>query len=103
MLNLLNELKRVEDERLDLDEVLLLKGTALLLRGQYEAIVEEIPQWLNVRITGLTREINVRRADRVEKELREARLEYERLATPAEKRERLQKRIEQLEKTAQGA
>lgn len=99
----LNKLKTFSADSLSLDELLSLRATARLLRGEYELQVIPLPEWLEDAERRLNRELYLRRQDELEKRLREARNARAAIATPDEKRGRLDEQIASLERLLAGA
>lgn len=97
---MLEALKNLNLERMDLDDAVSLSAFARTLKAEYEHCGAEAPQWLDDKTRELRSEIRDRLRDSVQKRLREAKSRLESLATPEEKRDRLRKEIEDLEKLA---
>ncbi len=98
---MLENLKNLTLDRMDLDEAVALSAFARTLKGEYEHCGAEAPQWLDDKTRELRQEIRERLRDSVQKRLREAKSRLESLATPEEKRSKLKAEIETLEKMAQ--
>lgn len=97
---MLEALRNLMLDRLDVDEAISLSAFARSLKAEYEHCGAEAPQWLDDKTRELRSEIRDRLRDSVQKRLREAKSRLESLATPEEKRDRLRKEIEDLEKLA---
>lgn len=97
---MLEKLKNLTLDRLDIDEAVSLSAFARALKAEYEHVGAEAPAWLDDRSRELRSEIRDRLRDSVQKRLREAKSRLESLATPDEKRERLRQEIAELEKVA---
>lgn len=98
----IQNLKSFSADRLSLDELLILRATARNLRSEYDTQVIPVPEWLEDAERRLTRELYLRRQDELEKMLREARQSRAAIATPDEKRGRLDNEISRLEKLLAG-
>lgn len=98
----IDQLKTFSADRLSLDELLMLRASARLLRGEYDTQVIPVPEWLDDAERRLARELFLRRQDELEKQLREARNARAAVATPDEKRNRLDETIARLEKLLVG-
>lgn len=95
---MLEQLKRFDANRLDLDELVMLAAYGRELRLEYEAHNLDEPEWLGIQIKSLRREIMTRNADKIEKLVREKKARLETLKSPTEKKAELQKEIKELEK-----
>lgn len=91
-------LKNFSADSLSVDELMMLRATARLLRSEYGQQVIPVPEWLEDAERRLNRELYLRRQDELEKELKEARQARAAIATPDEKRNRLDQKIQELEK-----
>lgn len=100
---MLERLKTLQLDRMDLDDALALSAFARALKAEYEHCGAEAPAWLDDRTRELRSEIRDRLRDSVAKRLSEARSRLESLATPDEKRAKLREEIEKLEKMAGAA
>ena len=98
----IDALKTFSADRLSLDELLMLRATARVLRSEYGTQVIPAPEWLEDAERRLNRELYLRRQDELEKQLREARNARAAIATPDEKRGRLDDQIAALEKLLAG-
>jgi NADH/NAD ratio-sensing transcriptional regulator Rex len=94
---MLEQLKRLDIDRIQLDEALALTAFAKTLRAEYEQRNIEIPEWLDNRTRALNREIEIRRLDTLEQRLKTAKAQQAALKTPDEKRQRLTTEIQKLE------
>lgn len=95
---MLEQLKNFDASRLGLDELVALSALAVSLRDQYEQLDLDEPDWLDIQLKSLKREIRTRNADRLEKSLREKKARLETLKTPTQKKAELQTEIKNLEK-----
>lgn len=99
---MLNDLKKFDPDRAQMDELVALSAFAKSLRAEYTALNQEIPEWLDDKTRVLLREILSRGRDALEKRLKDARAQAAQLMTPAEKRAQLSKEIAELEKQLVG-
>lgn len=83
---MLQDLKRLDVDRLQLDEALTLAAFAKGLHQEYDARSIPAPEWLDDRIRQLSREIETRRRDALEMRLKEIRAQKTNLMTADEKR-----------------
>lgn len=86
---MLQELKKLDLDRLALDEALVYAAFAKSLHAEYDARNIPAPEWLDDRIRQLNREITSRGRDALEMRLKEIRAQRSQLMTPTEKREAL--------------
>ena len=93
----LNEFKNFDANRLSLEELVGLSAYGSSLRAEYEKLDLEEPDFIDIQIKALRREIRTRNADKLEKSLREKRARLETLKTPTQKKAELQKEIRDLE------
>lgn len=93
---MLEQLKRFNADNGNLEELIAWSAYAKLIKTEFEAKGVETPEWLNDTINRLTREIGVRRADTLEKRLKELQNQKRGLETTAEKRARLEQEIANL-------
>lgn len=82
----------------DVDELVSLLVFGDLLRAKYEALQLEEPQYIDVQLKTLRREITSRNADKLEARKRELTARLDALKTPGEKKRELQAEMEKLEK-----
>lgn len=93
---MLDKLKRLDLERMDLDEAVYLVSIGKAMRSVYEAESLETPQWLTDNVRELSREITNRMAESREKALREVELELLALRSRDEKKSDLVAKAERL-------
>jgi hypothetical protein len=94
---IIERLKNLDADKVDLDELITLSALAKVLRAEYEYYGAEAPAWLDQRLRALGRAIRLRQEDYVEKRLAEAKARLAALKPESEKREDLQKEIQALE------
>lgn len=97
---MLNQLKSLDTERINLEELVALSAFAKGLRAEFDHVNAEVPEWLDQRARELAREIRSRLADSVDKKLREAKARLEALKPADQKRAELKREILALEKKA---
>lgn len=95
------KLKRLDLDRIDLDEAVGLIAEGEAMEDVYATRSLETPEWLTNNLRELNREVNNRVAESREKALRETELELAGLRTREERRAELQAKAERL-KTALG-
>jgi len=98
---MLSQFKNFQADRMDLDELVALAAFGSMVRAEYEKHQLEEPEFVDVQLKALRREIHARNADRLESSLREKRARLESLKTPNEKKAQLRKEISGLEKQLQ--
>ena len=86
---MLEQLKRLDVNRLQLDEALAYAAFAKGLRQEYDTRNIPAPEWLDDAIRALNKDVEGRRRDALEMRLKEIRAQKTQLMTPAEKREAL--------------
>jgi len=96
--SVLSQLKTFTADRLDLDELVALATFGRQMRSEYEAHQLEEPEWLDVQLKSLRREIHSRNADKLEARRREITSRLDALKTPTEKRAELLKEKAKLDK-----
>lgn len=93
---MIERLKNLDIERLDVDEMIAMSAFAKQLSAEYEALALDKPDWLGVKSTELKREINARLGDLRDKRIREIKARLNTLKSAEEKRADLQKELERL-------
>lgn len=86
---MLNEFKNFSADRLDIDQLVALSAFGRQLRDEYEKHQLDEPEWLDVQVKSLRREIHARNADKLESRRREIESRLQSLKTPAEKKKEL--------------
>jgi hypothetical protein len=94
----LQQLRNFQADRMDLDELVALAAFGRQLRAEYEAHQLDEPDWVDIQIKSLRREIHSRNADRLEARRKEIGARLESLKTPTEKKAALTKELRELEK-----
>lgn len=88
---LLQQLKSFVADRLDLDDLIALAAFGRHLRTEYETNQLDEPEWLDVQLKSLRREIHTRNADKLEARRREINARLESLKTPSQRKQALLK------------
>lgn len=96
-MEILDTLKRVNIDGVDLEKAIALLAFGRTLQAEYAELELETPDWLNVRLRELRREINTRVADAKEKRLSELKSRRETLETPEVRRKKIDAEIKKLE------
>ena len=94
---MLEQLKNLNVDRPEMDELLALHACGNGLQASYDSFKVEKPEWLDNSMRALTREIENRKQAVVEKRVREIRSSLAGLETTTEKRERLKSELAALE------
>jgi hypothetical protein len=94
---MLEELRRLDTDRIDLEQAVALSCFGRQVQAEFTTLNIEEPEWIGTRLRELRREIRTRQQDAIDKRLREAKLRLSSLASPDEKRAKLQAEIEKLE------
>lgn len=93
---MLNELKRLDVDGIDLEEAMALAMFGKQLRQEFEARNCDAPEWLDNRIRELGREIESKRVDGLERRLKKAQALAETLKPAEQKRQELEAEIASL-------
>lgn len=92
----LNDLKNLDLQRPDLEELVFLSATATILHTEFEKLGVDVPEWVDTRARELKREIRTRQQDGIDKRTREIRSRLDALKTPSEKRAELEAELAKL-------
>lgn len=95
---MLNELRNFDVERLSMEEMFYLSALGKNLRAEFQNRNMPPPEWLTDQLTKLEREILAKRRDELERRKKEIAGQLATLETHAEKRDRLQRERDELEK-----
>jgi phosphoenolpyruvate synthase/pyruvate phosphate dikinase len=97
--------RNFQADRMDLDELVYLAAVGSQLRAEYEKHNLEEPDWVDVQLKALKREIFARNADKLESRRKEIQARLESLKTPQQKKQELLKEQAEINKklTAIGA
>lgn len=101
-LTMLEQLKNFDLNRMQMDEILSLRGFGATLKDQYDSIGVPVPDWLRDGVRRLTTEAMRRRQDDMERELAELRLAQSTDMTPTERRAAREERIKALQEALDG-
>ena len=93
---MLERLKHLDLNPMDIDEMVELSTYATQLQAQYVHLEVQPPSWLEVRARELNREIKSRENDRLEKELRDLETQGAADLTAEERRAGRKEKIEAL-------
>ena len=93
---MLERLKHLDLNPMDIDEMVELSAYATQLQSQYVHLEVEPPSWLEVRVRELNREIKSRENDRLEKTLRDLETQGAADLTAEERRAGRKEQIEKL-------
>ena len=85
----LHQFRNFEADRLDIDELVYLASVGSLVRAEYEKHQLEEPDWVDIQLKALRREIRVRDADRLESRRREVVARLDNLKTPTQRKTEL--------------
>lgn len=99
---MLEQLKRLNLENPDVEELVELSLFARGLHTEFEQLGVEVPSWLDDRTRELRRQVKIRLEDQRAARLRELKARHESLATPAEKRQKIADEIAKLEQAQVG-
>lgn len=95
---MLKELQSFSTDRLSVDELVALASFGRTLRDEYEKHQLDEPEWLDVQLKTLRREIHTRNAEKLEARRREINARLESLKTPAQKKTELLKEKQEIDK-----
>ncbi len=96
--DMLKELRGLDVERTDLDEMVALSTFGRAMNAEYDRLAIPIPEWLEDRLTELDRETRLRRTDALEKKLKELKARKETLKTAEQKRTDVDSEMLKIEK-----
>jgi len=99
---MLEKYQNFDKDRLTLDELVELSAFGRSIRSEYEALNIPEPEFVDIQLKALRREITVRNADALEAELRKINARLTQLATPEERREALRKQKAEIEEKLKG-
>ena len=97
-MDMLQQLRRLNTETANLDELVALETFAMQLKGGYERRQVPVPDWLDQALKTLELEIVAKTRAALELKLREARAKQANLRTREERREMANQEVEMLEK-----
>ena len=96
---MLAEFKNFNVEHADLDELVALAAFGRHLRTEYENLKVTEPEFVDINLKSLRREIDTRLADRREARVRELKAQRDSLKTAAERREAIDRELAALGET----
>jgi hypothetical protein len=97
---MLERLKNLDLERMDVDEMVAMSAFAKSLASEYSALALDQPEWLDTKSTELKREIGTRLADLRDKRIRELKARLNTLKSTEEKKSDLTAELARLEAAA---
>ena len=86
---MLAQFKTFQADRMDLDELVALAAYGAMLRTEYEKHNLEEPEFVDVQLKSLRREITTRNAERLEARRKEINSRLENLKTPTQRKAEL--------------
>lgn len=93
----ISQLKSLDTDRYDLDELVALSAEGKALSAEYAALGADEPEWLGSAVRSLARDIRTRQADAIEKRLRQAKARVQALKPASERRAELEAEIAKLQ------
>jgi phage host-nuclease inhibitor protein Gam len=96
-MNIIDELKNLDTDRLSMDDLVGISARARAARTEYELYQLEVPELIDSKLRTLGREINTRKAEKLEKDLHDKKARLEAFKTPQERKAELKKDIKALE------
>ena len=98
---MLSQFKNFQLDRMDVDEMVYLYGVGMHLRHSYEQLSLDEPDYIDLNLKSLKREIKVKTAEKLEAKRLEIRSRLESLKTPQEKKRELQAQLKEVEASLQ--
>jgi hypothetical protein len=99
---LLQQFKNFNADRINsIEELVELAAYGRALRSEYEQLSLDEPEFLDIQLKAVRREIHARNADKLEANLKELKARRDALKSPMEKRAEINKQIQNLEKELQ--
>ena len=95
---MLSEFKNFTAARLQLEDLVALEAYGHGLRLAYERLQVDEPQYVDMQLKSLRREIRTRVADKLEARKKEVQRSLDSLKTPTQRKQELQKELAELEK-----
>lgn len=95
---MLNTFKTFTADRLQLDDLVVLSAFGRQLRAEYEALQVDEPEFVDLQLKSLRREIHARVADKLEARRSEVKSRLDNLKTPQQRKAELQKELASLDK-----
>lgn len=100
--SMLRELKNLNVDTREMEELIALSAFAKSMKAEYEFREMEVPEWIGDRLTLLNSEIRTRRHDELTRALREKKIRRQQMAPREERVAQLDADIERLEKQLAG-
>lgn len=94
---MLNNFKHFDTDRMDLDELIALAAFGSLLRAEYEKHQIEEPEFVDVQLKALRREIRAKNASSLEARRKEIKLRLDALKTTSQRKTELEKELKSIE------
>jgi hypothetical protein len=94
----LDQFRNFNVDGLDIDELVSLSLFGRQLRAEYEALQIEEPEWVDIQLKALRREVHVRNANNLEARRREIDARLDALKTPGQRKNELLKERELIDK-----
>lgn len=94
---MLQQLRNLNVDRIDLDEAIALEAYGGMVRDRYVARQLPIPEWIEDALRLLGKEILSRRSEMLEKRRRELRARLEAEMTASERKAKLRKELDEVE------
>jgi hypothetical protein len=95
--SLLSQFKNFNADALGVDELVALSAFGTNLKAEYQKLKMEVPEFVEVQGRAIRRLIRNKVTDKVQSQLKEAKLQLESLKTPTEKKSELKNKIADLE------
>ena len=89
--------KSFSADRMDVDELIALSAFGKAFKAEYVALGLEVPEYVDVQLKSLRREIKARVADKLEAERKRIQAQLEGLKTTQERKAELRKQLEAVE------
>jgi DNA repair ATPase RecN len=95
---MLEQLKNFNVNAASIEEMVALRAYGSLVRDEFDAQMVEVPEWLEIQLKNLARQIKAKNADRLAARRKEVQARLENLKTPTEKKTELRKELQSLDK-----
>ncbi len=94
------DLKNFDAKRATLEELVTASAAGRMLLTEFVDLSVDAPEWLEITVKSIRREIKAKSADRIAAKIRDAEARLEALKTPGEKRTSLEAELKALKKQA---
>lgn len=94
------DLKNFDAKRATLEELVTASAAGRTYLGEFVELSVDAPEWLEIAVKSIRREIKAKNADRIAAKIRDAEARLETLKTPGEKRTALETELKALKKQA---